>query len=122
MTEQEKLEKVIKGLGCCMGEGQSYGMCDDCPYTTGKMVCNLGTLHQDALELLKAQEPRVLTLDEYKVRALTQRCDKLPVWIEWRDGGYGWAIPQRAYEGYGTRWRAWTDRTTDAQREAVKWE
>jgi len=57
VNEQEKREKVIKGLECCMGEGQSYGMCDDCPYTTGKMVCNLGTLHQDALMLLKAEEP-----------------------------------------------------------------
>ena len=34
MSKQEKREKVIKGLKCCMGEGQLRGMCDECPYNT----------------------------------------------------------------------------------------
>lgn len=57
MTEQEKLENVIKGLECCMGQGQCYGICENCPYNTDKMRCDLGTLHQEALKLLKEQEP-----------------------------------------------------------------
>ena len=57
MTEQEKLENVIKGLECCLGKGQKRGMCEDCPYNTGRMKCNLGDMHVYALALLKAQEP-----------------------------------------------------------------
>ena len=81
---------------------------------------------EDALDTiedaLKAQEPRVLTLDEYRAIAELPRSERVPVWIEWRDSGYGWAIPQRAYEGYGVTWRAWTDRMTDEMREARAWE
>lgn len=51
-------EKVIKGLECCLGKGQKRGMCEDCPYDTGRMKCNLGDMHADALALLKAQEAR----------------------------------------------------------------
>lgn len=146
MTDQEKREKVIKGLECCMGKGQSYGMCDDCPYTTGKMVCNLGALHQGALELLKAQEPRVMTFEEVKACKV--------MWIEEREDGedengepfekmMSWAIPMQLEEDdpdtiaycvgsftgymrsnydYGLEWRCWTSEPTDAQREAVDWE
>ena len=60
MTE---LEKVIKGLECCLGKGQKRGMCEDCPYNTGRMKCNLGEMHIDALAMLKEQEPRVMTLE-----------------------------------------------------------
>lgn len=51
------MEKVIKGMECCLGKGQKRGMCEDCPYDTGRMICNLGDMHRDALALLKAQEP-----------------------------------------------------------------
>ena len=55
-------EKVIKGLECCLGKGQKRGMCEDCPYDTnaGRMKCNLGDMHVDALALLQAQEPRLV--------------------------------------------------------------
>lgn len=76
---------------------------------------------KDAIALLKAQEPRVLTLDEYSAIAELPRSMREPVWIEWRDGGYGWAIPQRDYEVYGVDWRAWTDRPTNEMREATAW-
>ena len=68
MTERDKREKVIKGLECCMGEGQCCGMCDNCPYNTDKMRCDLATLHQEALELLKAQGPvePVVDIDTWK--------------------------------------------------------
>ena len=54
----DRLEKVIKGLECCMGEGQCCGMCDNCPYNTDKMRCDLAALHQEALELLKAKKAK----------------------------------------------------------------
>ena len=49
----DKLEKVIKGLELCMIPGT--GGCEDCPYL-GKGICQQ-LLGEDALELLKAQEP-----------------------------------------------------------------
>ena len=53
MTNQEKREKVICGLECCM---LSYkDGCDKCPYF-GKGMCQ-ELLGEHALALLKAQEP-----------------------------------------------------------------
>ena len=50
-------EKVIKGLECCNHE---IPKCEKCPYNDGEDTCpTLRTLFDDALALLKAQEPRV---------------------------------------------------------------
>lgn len=65
MTEQEKREKVAKGLECCM---LSYkDGCDACPYLAKGMCQEL--LGEDALALLKAQvettiEPKRIDLEE----------------------------------------------------------
>ena len=87
----------------------------------------------DALALLKAQEPRVLQLNEIH-RGMT-------VWLEDVDksellltiGGASChyaktfitendrSIAEEDSE-YNIRWRAWTSRPTDEQREKVKWE
>lgn len=49
MTDREKLEKVVKGLECCM---LSYkDGCDECPYI-GKGMCQ-ELLGEHALALLK---------------------------------------------------------------------
>ena len=120
MTDREK---VIKGLECCLGKGQKRGMCEDCPYDTnaGRMKCNLGDMHVDALALLKAQEPRVMTLDEYKALAEKPKEERDPVWEEWHGLRSTWAIPNQAYGGYGTSWRCWTSRPDQATREATPW-
>lgn len=47
-----KLEKVIKGLECCITDGPDCP--NDCPYIGD---CNRKQLHTDALVFLKAQEP-----------------------------------------------------------------
>lgn len=59
MTDQEKLEKVIKGLECCILGNKHEPDCDVCPYSAG---CNdtcdtMDEIHADALALLKGQEP-----------------------------------------------------------------
>lgn len=120
MSERELLEKVVKGLECHFLIDMEP--CVKCPYykKNGDINCT-DIMAKDALELLKAREPRVLTLDEYRAIAEKPRSMREPVWIEWRDGGYGWAIPQRAYEVYGVDWLAWTDRPTDEMREATAW-
>jgi hypothetical protein len=130
MHEQEKRAKVIKGLEAILEE-------------TADMFYR--STIQDAIALLKAQEPRVMTLEEIKA---------LPdyVFLEDRDISHVFsiktisrpALPQlvfvnisgeecvgfRGPDGdtslvtsrYRVEWRCWTSRPTDEQREAVKWE
>jgi len=76
---------------------------------------------EDTLALLKAQEPRVMTLEEYKALAEKPKKERDPVWEEWSDMESTWAIPNQAYGGYGTSWRCWTSRPTDEQREKEPW-
>jgi hypothetical protein len=92
----------------------------------------------EAIELLKAQEPRVMTLEE--VKALQPDTD---IWIEvkylnapiriractvsgFSPGGTRLFIIGGAHnypmDMYNNYFRCWTSRPTDAQREAVKWE
>ena len=62
------LDKVIKGLEHCMGDQP----CEECPYEKG---CDK-ELMGDALELLKAQEPKNLNLaqDVSGIYAVCPRC------------------------------------------------
>ena len=134
MTEREK---VIKGLECC-GYSHFMDKCQDCPYD-GKDCFK--RLKEDALALLKAQEPRVMTLEEV-IDSM-----KGPVWFEGRSERVyrGWALVYDVQEGmgitgvrvgitkpghitiwpstelYGSKWRCWTSHPTDEQMEAVKW-
>lgn len=56
MSEQEKMEKVIKGLKCCV---RDLGDCKLCPYDGGMGKADCGKqLYADVLARLKAQEPK----------------------------------------------------------------
>lgn len=141
MNTEEQREKVVRGLECCI---ITASFCrDDCPYI-GKGdendYCD-EKLFKDALALLKAQEPRVMTLEE------VVNGTGAPAWFEGRSArAYtGWVLIYDVQEGmgitgtrvgvtkpghitiwpavelYGTKWRCWTDRPTKEQREAVKW-
>lgn len=55
MTEQEKREKVIRGLECCLPPHDPD--CDLCPYDSIDLRCR-AKLHEDVMVLLKAQEPK----------------------------------------------------------------
>lgn len=52
-------ENVIKGLECCIGCGiEDTPGCEDCPYNDMDDTCVcMRPLYEDALALLKAQEP-----------------------------------------------------------------
>lgn len=121
------LEKVIKGLKCCiLRDPDDHTRCSQCPYD-GNCV---NKLKMDALELLKAQEPRVMTMHDWEAKHVA----KIPAWIEWSKSAKdecadyeradGWAILDIdgfidvVYFGG----RCWTSRPTDEQREAVKWD
>lgn len=162
MTEQEKREKVIKGL-LFMKRGysadsfedrtidnalallRSHEPCDDCIsrkaalnalhraahwYDAEKRIETLPTVE------LKAQEPRVMTLEE-----VTSLEANTPVYIEQCDGLHGWDVYAGLEDGtgdiitgapwatseywprteYGDTWRCWTSCLTDAKRKAIPW-
>jgi hypothetical protein len=127
-------ERVIKGLEHCSEDG-----CKDCPYETDCNYIGFTDLAKDALELLKEQEPRVMTLEDVKQAEVGT-----VVWLEWRieskinsgiffrliNKGIDDSLEFHVLDGfvaarlacYGTEWRCWTSRPTDEQRKAVKWD
>ena len=134
------LEKVIKGLECCTNvyPSTTWGECKErnCSYL-GK-DCELAVM-ADALELLKAQEPRVMAIEEVKHAEAGS-----VAWVEWRregkinsviffrliNKGIDDSLEFHVLDGfvavrlacYGTEWRCWDSRPTDEQRKAVKWD
>ena len=125
-------EKVIKGLECL---ANNCSVCtSDCPYYESPSCFR--TIAADALALLKAQEPRVMTLEEIKdgesywfsagkefvprpVICIHREDDAQKPYIIFaeRYGTYSWET-----EDYGKTWHCWTARPTDEQREAAKWD
>ena len=120
-------EKVIKRLEEVIAEAVY-------PDRPRKFMMSL-ELAEDALALLKAQEARVMTLEEVNTLDwdycyLEQ--ERLPG-KEYRGmlGKYimncvTWpsitaAKISYSSENYGKTWRCWTSRPTDAQREATPW-
>ena len=170
MTENEK---VVKGLECCLAATK----CDICPYNDGnELWCgNNIALLEDALALLKAQEPeavdapkpdsdigcwydithnytleqvvsalkaqepRVMTLEEVKQHNNKDGC----VWFEQPTyNAVAAFVRKEDFEievispyilgnpinhgywtngNYGKTWRCWTSCPTDEQKEEVKW-
>lgn len=129
-------EKVIKGLKAHLNR-----TCNSCPYEEGYSC--IDPLLRDALALLKAQEPRVLALEEVKgmkrftICAVEQRskvktktfnaeygCIVTLGDYNFLDFGlYGNTNRFRATEaGYGYHWRCWSAKPTDEQRKAAKWD
>lgn len=131
--EMNEQEKVIRGLECCAHE--EIGDCDNCPYSENTPHCDIAMM-RDAIALLKAQEPRVMTPEE--VIALP---DYAVVWLEDNDKSdvisgivnYVWknhlcsftVIDMREVHAdiasYGADWRCWTAEPTREQMEAVPW-
>ena len=126
-------DDVIKALECCTKVGELQFCTDEgCPYSS--VLDCIDALMQDALNILKAQQPHVMRLEE--VRLLGKDA---VVWYEYKgvfrqprprvvefvfdehitftDGG-NWSF---SADCYGERWRLWISRPTDEQREAVKW-
>ena len=146
VNEQEKREKAIEGLECCK-DIHTAGLwaqgCVSCPYAetpsdgaNGKPC--IRRLFDDALALLKEQEPHVVTLAE-----LYEWPGERPIYVETVLNEYNWAIfhchtsiatyfsvfeggdtKKRIYshEKYNKFWRCWATEPTDEQRIAMTWE
>ena len=109
---------------------------ETCPYDD--CTCGLD-VPDDALKLLKAQRPRVMTICEIQSFDGAVYVDEPnnPVCLKML---YCYEVGQRTYgHGYtfvdsdgdkvfypaqcfGIKWRCWTARPTNEQRKAVKWE
>lgn len=86
-------------------------------------IMNVERAMEDALELLKEQEPRIIAFDELE-------SDNLEVvWFEAKQSTYIEPMLTRGKDfndsadwfKYGRDWRCWTQRPTDEQREAIPW-
>lgn len=133
-------EKVIKGLECCTTQG--FGCIENkkCPYGVQRYGSHcVDSMLGDALSLLKAQEPRVMTLDEVNRFVFGS-----PYIVETNIPGDEPRLMYGLYSHQGTAgnytfdtvdrrrnlydvdydrfWRCWTSRPTDEQREAVPWD
>lgn len=133
MTDKEK---VIKGLEYCANPEARCSM-EKCPYFNLHDHCWV-KLERDALELLKEQEPHVLTLEEAEKAeycVLEVRNESLLQFVHDEDGGYFSPslnnLQQRPYfeklfesdehEDYNRRMRCWSALPSKEQRQAAEW-
>ena len=134
-------EQVIEGLNDI--HAVACGMGNDQCYLNSIGIKQLQTLINDATELLKVQEPQVLSVEA--VRKLT----RIPVWLDvkstHKDLYRGWVLAYMVQKGmgitgerlgmtdpsgrmhwyklddYGRTWRCWTSKPNQAEMEARPW-
>lgn len=140
-------EKVIRGLEACNRQSYNGSDCQNCPYyddeDTAELpfgICNIQDMFDDARDLLKEQEPRVMTLEEVKQHDNQDGC----VWFEQPTYNAVAAFVRQDEECteiispyllgepinhgymsntfYAKAWRAWTSHPTEEQQKAVPWE
>lgn len=123
-------EKVIKGLECILWP---LCICNECPYgdVRSEGMCKTQIVH-DAIALLKAQEPRVMTEQEMR--------DAEPgavIYCEQRDEVRTYLTPMIKYDDgvFENRFlgavpeatqlpniRFWSSKPTDEQRQSEPWQ
>lgn len=151
MNKQEKLEKVIAGIRheIDYGRGKCGHYCSEgketvsCRYDVdGLCIQHWGP---EAYTMLKAQQPRTMTLDDLQGIYNTKEDHTWPYdtppylyfetqpnqetpggwhgWVAWRD--IAWMLEEGYLhcnrENYGAKWLCWTSQPTDEQRKATIW-
>ena len=128
-------EKVMTGLKCLTHDDFAVYATEcwehDCPYKNTD--CEIAVM-VDAYNLLKAQEPRVMTLEEIRMHEVywAERANVSRPWPiamhHIRNAGLLDGPVYQDYMGdnfntkeYGKTWRIWTAYPTIDQREAAKW-
>ena len=128
-------EKVIRGLECWLND-DTHCPDDDCPYMK-RLICDQAAILNDAISLLKAQEPRVMTYDEMIKAEIcfleVKGIEEIDPFIRYEvdDKSY-WSSPYTnnkdnpfellaEQEEYLIKARCWTSRPTDEQRAATPW-
>lgn len=136
MTDREKVLRALK-QHLIVNDGEE---CEYCPYGDLYKIDCVRQLYQDAVELLKEQEPRILTWDELMALPHGEETNapvvsevKYPIntWDEgtlckWRGAEFIQEFVQdhSLYnrESYGKVWRCWTALPSKKQRKAAKWD
>lgn len=139
-------EKVVVGLERCIEKldtltNKAHGFnCTACPYfkkcdSSGYLIGL--PLMKDAIALLKAQEPRVMTLEEVKASKgddmyleISTRTDEIPyITAATLDGvgtkGVVFYYSHFDFVAYSRRlygWRCWTSRPNEKVRAETPWE
>lgn len=131
-------EKVLKGFEHCQNSG-----CNGCPYYTEGDGCEC-KLDLDAMELLKEQDAKILTLQDLDTIYNTRADHVWPYntppylwmivnpnvrwtrgfWVSWGDvvDSLKNLSPFYVCENYGKSWKLWTRKPADKQLKEVKWE
>lgn len=127
------VQAVIDALACFKTNQHeclkcSYNPHAGMPWPYG-CIAGQRNIIDDVIALLKAQEPHIMTLGEWrewKRKPLSQRDPVYYVdnkglgsWIAPNDQLFIYATPEL---GYGVLFVCWTSRPTVAQREATPWE
>ena len=140
MTDREK---VIRGLNDIHAVAAGVGK-DQC-YLNGIGIRQLQTLIDEATELLKRDDPRVMTYEEvvehYSLPPVFPDdlgmqedyiLDIEPLYfdfpnpndwdVHWRGANQVNQYLERWAANYGKTWRVWTAKPTEEQREEAKWD
>ena len=131
MVDVERYRNVVYGLSeILVFCHEEFGKSD---HEMQAKLTRINSTAKDALELLKAQEPRVMTATEAytadyvyiefdgvitpAIRTTNERDGHRESYFATQQLGGDWM----RWDDYGITWRCWTSRPTDEQREAVKW-
>ena len=114
-------EKVANGLECCQHSSKSY--CDRCPYLSSTNDCT-ADLASDALALLKEQEVRELSINEWEEwKANPKRNPICELWEN--DTSPMWILnPDKVHEPalLMGKLKLFTGKPTFEQCKEVKWD
>lgn len=127
----DKRDKVITGFMCLLS-CTTPNDCSECGYecNTAIHVKTPVNMIFDAIDLLKAQEPHIVTIADYENNPIVDKDGNLAVWRESRHlngiayQNDGWVILNRnRVEGWfnSEMIRFWTSRPTEKQRKAIPW-
>ena len=135
MTDAEKREKVVEGLKELQSHFLAMAGISSSKQGRASHIESARTIGE-AIALLKAQEPRVMTLEEVKIldsdyyylESMRSPGKELREIV----GTYGltcvtwpsitWARQTMGDRGYGKTWRCWTSRPDEKRRAEIPWE
>jgi len=112
----EDREKVLTWLEICGKNNECSGYCPYSENGFGKYGQCRESLMADAYDLLKEQKPRVVTLDELTKIYVEFKGDNCPIRL------INFDLQKIIMHMDNGICRLWTDKPTDEQRKAVKWE
>lgn len=141
VTGMADREKVMRGAECCTKDVYDPFSCEECPYLGHKPTKKgcISVMLEDVIALLKAQEPRVMTLEEARETLHTsdflvmEEPHRSSIFLghrgEWHfdlsNGEYldfdDLDVWSNYVVEYGKIFRFWTSRPTEEQRKAVEW-